>query len=332
MSNAMGRGKAYSKMTGPLAKDASIARQSRNFITRETNTRARDRMVQQLQPEYNAASCNRHKETASNKLQEKDASKAFAPYNRGPVSLGLVPRPAHRSRAPPTGHIQGHRSLLFNLSDGRSTKVSCHWNETATPRGLKTPPLSSREGRTRPAQPAKVSGPATGQGTSRPEEWKSPMQNSSGPWQRGGWPGGSAGGGARDGVFIRLFLNLHVCHHWYKREIERRGAKQRGGSSGGRERRAPAREQSGPSPQAAASKHTVEGAARTPKTGGRGPQLSVSNIRDRTVKHSAPLMLERRHRDARVVHARRRQDAQDDKGTDGGRRVVDAVGDDDTSI
>lgn len=126
-----------------------------------------------------AASCNMFNEAEQQtRCTETDAPQASVQHNRGPVSLGVVPRPAHRSRAPP-GHIQGRRSLLFNLSDGRSTKVSCHWNETATPRGLKTPPLSPR-GHGLPSPPRSTA-QAAGQGTSRPEEWKSPMQYSGGP-------------------------------------------------------------------------------------------------------------------------------------------------------
>lgn len=181
VSSKVVRGRIHSQTTGPLTKGSSLAQKSKNINHHIGNRHTlKTRRKQLQQPEHTAASCNRNKETEpQTSCKETDAPQAYVPHNRGPVSLGVVQRPAHCSRAPPTGHIQGHRSLLFNLSDGRSTKVSCHSNETATPRGLKTPPLSPR-GHGLPSPPRSAAQPA-GQGTSRPEEWKSPMQNSGGP-------------------------------------------------------------------------------------------------------------------------------------------------------
>lgn len=204
--------------------------------------------------------------------KETDAPQACVPHRRGPVSLGVVPRPAHRSRAPPAGHIQGRRSLLFNLSDGRGTKVSCHSNETATPRGLTTPSLSPR-GHGPPSPPRSAARPA-GQGTSRPEEWKSPMQ------QRRAVTARRVGRGFRRRWSPRwrvhtAFPKLHVCHHWYRRESA--GEPSRGGSIGGRERRAPARGHRGPSPQAGASKRTAERTHRMERREGKRRAASVTS-------------------------------------------------------
>lgn len=184
---------------------------------------------------------------------------------------------------------------------------------------------------TRPAQPAKVSGPArrTGNVTPRGMEITHAKQRRAVTARRV-----ARGFRRRWSPRWRVhtaFPNLHVCHHWYRRESA--GEPSRGGSNGGRQRRAPARGRGGPAPHAGASKHTVRGAESTRRTEGRGARLSVRDIRDPTDTRSTPLMVGHGCEQGRIHSAGRRQHAQDRRNATGaGRHDADAPSDDDTSI
>lgn len=195
-----------------------------------------------------------------------------------------------QARAPqpnPTHWIHpGASLLLFILSDGRSTKVSCHSNETATPRGLKTPPLSPPKGRHGLPNPSRSASQPTGQGTSlRGMEITHAKQRGAmtarrvARWSRRWWS-------PRWRVHT-AFPKFACMSSLVEGEKEQGGQHRRGSSKGG-EKRAPAQEHGSSSPQA------TEGieAYREGGQEGQRARLSVHNIRDRTVTHRVPLKIE----------------------------------------
>lgn len=147
-----------------------------------------------------------------------------------PVSLcaGACPRHSTKSKGSPTRTPSaGGPGPLIKTCQTVAAQRCC-----AT--GTKQPPHEGSKHRrcprkgTRPAHPTRVSAPAhrTGNVTPGGVEITHAKQRGGATAGRGG-TGGSAGGGARDGAFIRLFLNC-----MYVITGKEAGQRERGGGGG----------------------------------------------------------------------------------------------------